>query len=153
MANPPSFVVVPTVNLPPTQVDITVGSQTPDPDRAIRVLHAKTYPYEVWFFLACFIFLVSIANWTSLALGYYRARIQRRQSSQTSAGPSARELETRGSISLLRLPQALVDTFRALSFRWTIAIGRSYTLNLAEVVMTAAYIAICLVWSLINSKL
>lgn len=57
----------------------------------------------------------------------------------------------RGSISLSRLPSAFVELFRVLSFRWTIPISRSYTLNLAEVLLTGVYISVCLAWTLINT--
>lgn len=149
-SSPPSPVL--TTDPPPTKVWITTGSQTADPDRTIRVVHAQNYPVQVWYFLASFIFLLTVINYTGRMMGYYLARVRRRQLSQVSSESSAQGLPIRGSISLLRLPQALADTLRALSFRWTIPIGRSYTLNVAEVVLAAVYIAICLAWSLINSE-
>jgi len=133
----------------PTKVDaITKGSQTPNIDRTIRVAHANKYPLQVWYFLASFIFLITLFNITGLGLGYYRDRRNRRSLGRT---PEAQNLR-RGSASLLRLPHALADTFKAISFRWTISIGQSYTLNLAEVVLTAIYISICFAWALINSE-
>jgi hypothetical protein len=152
MADVTQHLPFPVINPPTTQVDIAVGSQTADPDRTIRVEHAKTYPVELWWFLAYLIFLVSFVNYIGLALGYYRDRRRRNQVVPTPSEPLTQEAPMRGSINLLRLPHALADTFRALSFRWTIPIGRSYTLNIAEVVLTAVYIAICFAWSLINSE-
>jgi len=139
----------------PTKVDvITKGSQAPNIDRDIRVAHANKYPLQVWYFLASLIFLITLFNFAGLVLGYYRDRRNRRRLSRASRSPEAQNLPNmmRSSINLLRLPHALVDTFRAISFRWTISIGRSYTLNLAEVVFTAIYISICFAWTLINSE-
>ncbi|KAF9444633.1 hypothetical protein P691DRAFT_807110 [Macrolepiota fuliginosa MF-IS2] len=138
----------PTYNLPPTKAYITKGSQTPDPDRAIRIQHAQAYPLQVWYFLACLIFLVSIVNWTGLGLKYYRARVQRKRLSRTS-GEASSQLRT--SVSLLRLPGALGDTFRVLSFRWTIPIGQTYRLNFADVLLTAMYIIVCFTCALVNT--
>ena len=139
----------------PTKVDvITKGSQAPNIDRDIRVAHANKYPLQVWYFLASLIFLITLFNIAGLGLGYYRDRRNRRRLSRASRSPEAQNQPNlmRGSINLLRLPHALADTFRAISFRWTISIGRSYTLNLAEVVFTAIYISICFAWALINSE-
>ncbi|KXN81188.1 Ferric/cupric reductase transmembrane component 1 [Leucoagaricus sp. SymC.cos] len=140
----------PTTGLPPTKVDVTISSQTADPDRTLRVQHAETYPLEVWYFLACLIFLASFINFTGIALGYYRDRRQRRRFRRTSNEGPEPPLRS-DSIDWLRLPLAVGDTFRALSFRWTVPVGRSYTINFVEVLLTAVYIAICLAWSLINT--
>lgn len=140
-----------TTNPPPTQIDITVGSQKPDPDRTIRVHHADTYPLVVWYWLACLIFLASVINITTLVISHVRDRRLRRRLAQSSSSISAQEPpKLRGSIDLLRLPQALTETFRAFSFRWTIPIGRSYSLNVAEVLLMAMHIALCLTLSYIN---
>lgn len=152
MADSPSLSV--TDHLP-TRVDvITKSSQAPNIDRDIRVAHANQYPLQVWYFLASLIFLIALVNIAGLGLGVYRDKRNRRRLSRASRSPEAQNQPNpmRSSINLLRLPHALVDTFRAISFRWTISIGQSYTLNLAEVVLTAIYISICFAWALINSE-
>jgi hypothetical protein len=45
-----------------------------------------------------------------------------------------------------------MHTFRALIFRWTLTLGDSYTLNVVEVFMTAAYIVILFSWALVNCR-
>ncbi|EKM76674.1 hypothetical protein AGABI1DRAFT_78091 [Agaricus bisporus var. burnettii JB137-S8] len=115
---------------------------------ALRDERNDKYPLQVWYFLVCFIFLVSVINWIDIAFAYVRAKRQRRRLAQTSST----SLSLRGSIDLLRLPLALTDTFRALSFRWTIPIGRSYSLNIMQVLLSATYIVILFAWSLINRK-
>lgn len=154
MASPPSLPSVPTIELPPTKVWITKASQAPDPDRTIRIAHAVIYPIHLWYFFASFIFLLTVINYTRRVTNYYHARAQRRRLTQApNDGTSAQGHPTRGPINLWRLPRALGDTLRALSFRWTVPIGQSYTLNLAEVVLSAMHMAACLTWSLINSEL
>ncbi|KAF7763902.1 hypothetical protein Agabi119p4_8439 [Agaricus bisporus var. burnettii] len=93
--------------------------------------------------------MISVINCIDIVFAYFRARRQRRRLSQASST----SLSLRGSIDLLRLPLALTDTFRALSFRWTIPIGRSYSLNVMQVILTGIYIAALYSWSLINSDL
>lgn len=160
---------LPVTNHLPTVVDIyhiPVGPQAPNPDRTIRVAHAHTYPINVWYLHVSLIFLVTLANIAGLGLGYYRDRRHRRQSkrraltgaTQTQGVEPSIHLERleqeeiRGPINLWRIPCAAVNTFRALSFRWTIPIGQSYSWNIAEVVLTAVYAATCFTWVLVNSK-
>ncbi|KAF9033922.1 hypothetical protein BDZ89DRAFT_1158104 [Hymenopellis radicata] len=118
-------------------VPSTIIAQKVDPDRAIRVQRAADYPKQVWYLLASFIAFVSICHGISLLFSRTR-RIQGRNGE-------------RGGISLRRVPLAFVNVFRVMAFRWTIPIGNYYTLNVAEVFLTAAYIAIVFTWSLINS--
>jgi hypothetical protein len=64
------------------------------------------------------------------------------------------EHSNRGPLSLRRLPAAIVDTLRAIVFRWSIPVplGKHYTINIMEVFLTAVYIVICFTWTMINSK-
>ncbi|RDB30109.1 Ferric/cupric reductase transmembrane component 1 [Hypsizygus marmoreus] len=117
---------------------VPMASQTPDPDRAIRIAQAFEYPNRAWYCIAAFIGFVSVCHFVALLY-----RIQRR--------PLPPNAQSRGPIVFRRLPAAVMNAFRALAFRWTIPIGRSYTLNVAEVFLTAAYIVILFVWSLVNS--
>ncbi|RDB30770.1 putative ferric reductase transmembrane component [Hypsizygus marmoreus] len=119
-------------------LDDTILAKAPDPDKIIRIAQAKNYPNNAWYCIASFIGFVSACHIFSLL--YHRLQI-----------PSNRVPCTRGKISLRRLPAATLNAFRSFSFRWTIPIGQSYTLNVAEVFLTAAYIVIIFVWSLVNS--
>ncbi|KAG2359762.1 ferric reductase NAD binding domain-containing protein [Suillus spraguei] len=53
--------------------------------------------------------------------------------------------------SLRRIPLAIINFYRVVAFRWTIEIGQSYTLNIAEVFVTVAYIALLLIHAFINT--
>jgi ferric-chelate reductase len=128
--------------------DPVVAAKAKSQEEILRGEREDNYPLEVWYFLASFIFLVSIVNWADVAIGYLRARRQQRKLAQQLPEGSNR----RGSIDLSRLPLALTDTFRALSFRWTIPIGRSYSLNVMQMLLTATYIVILYTWAFIHCK-
>ncbi|KAK0192433.1 ferric reductase NAD binding domain-containing protein [Armillaria mellea] len=121
-------------------IDPVVAAQTVDPDRVIRIGRAAEYPKQVWYFIASFVALVSICHSLSLVYTYTR-----------TLKPASKGVAPRGRISLLRLPPALVELFRIVAFRCTIPVGQSHSLNVAEVFLTAAYTAVVLTWSLINS--
>ncbi|ETW78228.1 hypothetical protein HETIRDRAFT_120102 [Heterobasidion irregulare TC 32-1] len=118
----------------------------PKLDKARRKLLANKYPKEVWYFIACFIFLVGIGNVGSRLLARRRQTAVPRDSEDRN-GPA------RGAIAFRRLPLAVVNAYRILAFRCTVPIGNKYTLNVAELLITATYIIILFVWSLINSQL
>ncbi|KAJ3493941.1 hypothetical protein NLJ89_g10910 [Agrocybe chaxingu] len=111
-------------------------------DKVLRVARSWAYPKQVLYLLASFISLVALCNRLSFA---YRYLTRKRTS------PTTFSVGQRTGISLLRLPLALVDTFQALAFRWTIPIGRWYTLNLTEVGLAAAYVGILLSWTFVNT--
>ncbi|KAK0489535.1 FAD-binding domain-containing protein [Armillaria luteobubalina] len=121
-------------------VDAIVAAQTVDPDRLIRIGRAAEYPKQVWYFIASFVALVSLCHFLSVISTYTR-----------TVKPASKGIAPRGRISLLQLPRALVELFRIVAFRCTIPIGQSHSLNVAEVFLTAAYMAVVLTWSLINS--
>ncbi|KAF9456039.1 hypothetical protein BDZ94DRAFT_1276652, partial [Collybia nuda] len=116
--------------------DSSVAAQVPDPDRKIRVGQAVAYKDRLWYCIAAFIALVSICHWLSVLHKTLRNLPPR---------------SSRSKVSFKRLPAALLDMFRALAFRQTISIGKSYTLNFAEVFLTSAYIVLLFTWSLVNS--
>ncbi|KAK0439364.1 iron reductase [Armillaria borealis] len=121
-------------------LDAVVAAQTVDPDRVIRIGRAAEYPKQVWYFIASSVALVSLCHCLSLVYTYTR-----------TLKPASKGIAPRGRVSLLRLPHALVELFRIVSFRCTIPVGQSHSLNVAEVFLTAAYIAVVFTWSLINS--
>lgn len=118
--------------------ELPVVAQVVDPDRVIRIAQAVAYKDRLWYCIACFIALVSVCHWFSVLY----------QTCRKLPSHSAR-----GKASIKRFPAALLDVFRALAFRQTLSIGKSYTLNLTEVFLTAAYIVLLFTWSLVNCAL
>ena len=109
-------------------------------DKQLRSARAVAYPIRAWYCIGSFIGFVSLCYFLGLAY-----RIRRKVLPSTTS-------RQRGVIDYRRLPVAVMHTFRAFAFRSTVSIGRSYTLNVAELFMTAAYAAILFSWGLVNSK-
>ncbi|KAK0199621.1 ferric reductase NAD binding domain-containing protein [Desarmillaria ectypa] len=108
-------------------------------DNKWRAYYADEYPHQLWWLVSCFIAFVAVCQFTSFIIGKYQAR--------SKNAPVATESN---KIQLSRLPLALVNYWRVLSFRVNIGVG-SYTLNLAEVFLTCAYIVALFTWEFINS--
>ncbi|THH14579.1 hypothetical protein EW146_g5768 [Bondarzewia mesenterica] len=117
-----------------------------NPDAALRKYRATEYPKEAWYFVACFIFLAGIFNLVSVVTSWRRGRVG------VSKDVEGQGRSSTGSVSFRRLHLALVNACRIIAFRCSISVGKSFSLNLAEVFMTATYITIMLTWSFINSK-
>lgn len=108
-------------------------------DNKWRAYYAEEYPHQLWWLVSSFIAFVAVCQFTSFIVGKYQAR--------SKSTPVATESN---KIQLSRLPLALVNYWRVLSYRVNIGIG-SYTLNLAEVFLTCAYIVALFTWEFINS--
>ncbi|TFK47728.1 hypothetical protein OE88DRAFT_1705322 [Heliocybe sulcata] len=124
-------------------------------DKTIRVALAKTYPKEIWYFVASFIFLLSLVRVISFVL--QRLHRRRAPSSQTGGSyGSDPELASptslsRGTTSLRRIPTAAANAWRVIAFRSTLQIGKSYSICLADMFVTFAYILVLFVWALVNT--
>ncbi|KAF8881834.1 ferric reductase NAD binding domain-containing protein [Gymnopilus junonius] len=106
-------------------------------DSILRNARFISYPKQVAYLIASFIALVSLCHLISVAHRYAtRKRVY--SGKRTSA-------------SLSRIPPALVDSITALTMRWTIHIGSSYSLNLAEVGLVIGYIGVLLSWTFVNT--
>ena len=108
-------------------------------DRTIRKARTAAYPKHVVYYVASFIALMSVLHF--LSLGYRYATRKR--------GSNAR---LRTGISVLRLPAALVDSLRALVFRWTVPFGSSFTLSMAELTLSMCYIGLLFSWTFVGSR-
>ncbi|KAK0471162.1 iron reductase, partial [Armillaria novae-zelandiae] len=104
-----------------------------------RAYYAEEYPHQLWWLVSSFIAFVAVCQFISFVVGKYQAR--------SKSTPVAMESN---KIRLSRLPLALVNYWRVISYRVNIGIG-SYTLNLAEVFLTCAYIVALFTWEFINS--
>ncbi|KAG6857057.1 hypothetical protein H0H87_010022 [Tephrocybe sp. NHM501043] len=118
-----------------------VDAQVTDPDRALRIAQAVNYPNRAWFCVAAFIGLITLYNIAYRISQFIAARRTR----QLKATPA------RGTIVWTRLPLATVNAFRAIVFRSTFRLGPFYSINVAELFLTSAYITLVFVWSLVNT--
>ncbi|KAI0316314.1 ferric reductase NAD binding domain-containing protein [Amylostereum chailletii] len=134
-----------TPTVPPLLVPSLSQKALKSIDKVLRIDRAADYPKQVWYFLACFIFLVGLVNHLSLLSFHRRRRTSTKPDAESHHAAPAR------AISYRRLPLAVVNAWRIVAFRSHIRIGSSYSLNLAEIFMTATYITILFVWTLHNS--
>ncbi len=128
--------ILPTMDVSTTLATVSYGEE----DNKWRAYYADEYPHQLWWLVSSFIAFVAVCQFTSFVVGKYQAR--------SKSTPVATESN---KIQLSRLPLALVNYWRVLSYRVNIGIG-SYTLNLAEVFLTCAYIVALFTWEFINSK-
>ncbi|KIK79791.1 hypothetical protein PAXRUDRAFT_121749, partial [Paxillus rubicundulus Ve08.2h10] len=117
-------------------------------DTTLRDQRFALYPEEIWFCLATFLFVVGLFQWGSILRSTLLKRCRENKSpDEESTSSSARPPKR---LSLARLPLAAVNIFRVVAFRWTLEFG-SYVINIAEVLVTIAYIALLLAWTFINT--
>ncbi|KAJ7359758.1 ferric reductase NAD binding domain-containing protein, partial [Mycena albidolilacea] len=115
-------------------------AKSANPDRAFSFPRTYAYPRYVWYTLASFIALVSLYHFAVTFTSWVRSR------TRYVPHPS-----TRGPISFRRLPVAILNGVRNVVFRTTVSFGGSYTLNLTELILGCAYIAVLFIWALINT--
>jgi ferric-chelate reductase len=123
-------------------------SELSEADISALVRENDTYPEQVWYTIATFLFIVGCFQWGSLVYSKF-ARRRHHDSDEETATTN----DIQYKFSLHRIPLAIINVYRVVAFRWTLEIGQSYTLNMAEVFVTVAYIALLLIYAFINSKL
>jgi len=123
-------------------------SELSEADISALVRENDTYPEQVWYTIAAFLFIVGCFQWGSLVYSKF-ARRRHYDSDEETATTNVIQYK----FSLRRIPLAIINVYRVVAFRWTLEIGQSYTLNVAEVFVTVAYIALLLIYAFINSKL
>lgn len=109
-------------------------------DNDISNARLDSYPLQVVYFIASFIALISLCHFTSLFYHF----VTRKQ---------VHHWKQRSTVSLRRLPAAVVDSFRTIAFRWMVPIGSSRELSLAEVGLTIGYMGVLFTWTFINCML
>ncbi|KAJ7239616.1 hypothetical protein B0H12DRAFT_1136007 [Mycena haematopus] len=120
---------------------LRLRAQKVDPDRIPRITLANLYPKQVWYFMAAFIVVVFACHTGSVLHAYVTRK----------HGPP-KDASLRHAVSWNRLPLAALNLFRTITFRWSIVIAGSYTLNVADFILAAGYIAVLFTWTFINSK-
>ncbi|KAH7925260.1 hypothetical protein BV22DRAFT_1011594 [Leucogyrophana mollusca] len=114
-------------------------------DKTLQNQRFDLYPRQNWYCLAVFIFVVACFQWGS----FLHSKFARRRRSSSDVEHTSSPI--RHAPSLRRVPLALVNVYRVIAFRWTLEVGESYTLNMAEVFVTIGYIALLLIWTFINT--
>ncbi|KAI0329233.1 iron reductase [Cubamyces sp. BRFM 1775] len=122
-------------------------------DFAIVSERNRMYPLQVWWLLAGVIGLISIAH--VLSLLYATSYTLRHGRAPVDTG-GKQDIEGYGAtyprrFSWSRLPLALVNYFRVVSFRNTIDVGESISVTYAEAWLTIGYIVGLFTWLFINT--
>jgi len=121
-------------------------SSLSEADITLLIAEDIGYPKQVWYALAVFLFVVGLFQWGS-SLHSKFARRRQYESDEETVGSRAHY-----KLSLRRIPLTFINIYRVIAFRWTLEIGQTYTLNMAEVFVTLGYIALLLTYTFINSK-
>ncbi|KAG2034820.1 ferric reductase like transmembrane component-domain-containing protein [Suillus americanus] len=115
-------------------------------DLTVLLQEFVTYPEQVWYTIAAFLFIVGCFQWGSFVHSKF-ARRRHYESDEETATTN----DIQHKFSLRRIPLAIINFYRVVAFRWTLEIGQSYTLNMAEVFVSVTYIALLLIYAFINT--
>jgi len=107
------------------------------------------YPKEAWYCIGLFIFIVAVFHWISV----FTSKLQVARRRQMTCNVDSEQIYSRrrSGFSWRHIPLGLINAYRVIAFRWTFEIGKSWSLTMAEVLMTVAYIVFLYIWTFINS--
>jgi predicted ferric reductase len=117
-----------------------------DADLTLLINQNSEYPDQVWYTIAAFLSVVGFFQWGSFLHSKFARRERHEFDEETAITNGGHQ-----KFSLRRIPLAIINFYRVIAFRWTLEIGQSYTLNMAEVCVTMAYIALLLIYAFINT--
>jgi ferric-chelate reductase len=116
-------------------------------DKSVRVARNRLYPIQAWYCIGLFIFIIAVFQWAS----FFHSKLSRGGQETLNSDPEQADPRRR-RFSWRRIPLGLANAYRVVAFRWTFEMGVSYSLTMAEVFVTFAYIVFLFVWAFINSK-
>lgn len=116
-------------------------------DKSLRGARTDLYPVQAWYCIALFIFIIAVFQWIS----FFHSKFAGRRRSSNASDPEHASVHCPRRFSWRRVPVGLVNAYRVISFRWTLQLGKTYTLNMAEVFVTVSYIVFLFVWAFINT--
>ncbi|RPD56511.1 hypothetical protein L226DRAFT_456483 [Lentinus tigrinus ALCF2SS1-7] len=127
------------------------GPPPVSPDKALRIARTRAYPHQLWWLIASFIALIAIFQFLSWALTKVSSRSPSKAKKPADAEVGGTPSATLRRFSWRNVSSALINLYRVVAFRWTLEIGQSYTLNLAEVFVTCGYIVALFTWEFVNT--
>jgi ferric-chelate reductase len=116
------------------------------PDNILSIETSSLYPKQMWYLVACVIALISVFQ-----LGSFIHSKLAQRADHCAIEPHSNQTSTRHGTALRRIPLSIVNIYRVMAFRWTVELG-GYSLNVAEVFLTGAYIVAMFTWTFINSE-
>jgi ferric-chelate reductase len=117
-------------------------------DESLRKTRTWLYPMQAWYCISLFIFIIALFQWIS----FFHSKFARGRQMSYNSDPEQVSLHRLHGFSLRRIPLGLVTAYRVIAFRWTLQIGKSHSLTMAEVLVTMIYVVFLFVWAFINSK-
>ena len=125
----------------------TGSLRPPPPDIPLQLTRSKLYPIQAWYCIGIFISIIAIFQWIS----FFHSKFARRRQKSENFDLEQVQLHRHRGFSWCRLPSGFINAYRAVAFRSTLEIGKLYSLTMAEVLITVAYIIFLFVWEFINS--
>ncbi|KAG1880529.1 ferric reductase NAD binding domain-containing protein [Suillus tomentosus] len=122
------------------------SSQVSKDDINILTEQLDSYPQQVWIYVGVFLSVVGFFQWGSHIHSKFARRTHHESDEETAPIHNIQY-----KFSLRRIPLAFINFYRVVAFRWTLEIGKSYTLNMAEVFVTVTYIALLLAYAFKNT--
>ncbi|KAG1725636.1 uncharacterized protein EDB91DRAFT_1087050 [Suillus paluster] len=116
-------------------------------DDSLHTTRDTLYPMQAWYCIGIFIFVIAIFQWIS----FFHSKFSRKRSTSNGSDPEQAPVHHRRVFSWRRIPLGLVNAYRVIAFRWTVEIGKWYTLNVVEIFVTVAYISFLFIWAFINT--
>ncbi|KAG2346403.1 hypothetical protein BDR05DRAFT_988089 [Suillus weaverae] len=116
-------------------------------DESLRITRNHLYPKQAWYCIGLFVFIIA----TFQRISFLHSKFAGRRQTSNASDPEHASVHRRYAFSWRRIPLGLVNSYRVISFRWTLEFGKSYTLNMAEVFVTMVYIIFIFVWTFINT--
>ena len=113
-------------------------------DKVIANQYNDEYAHQVWWLVAPFLFLIGAIHYGSIALRKFFP------GEKKPVDVEADGRVVRHASSFRWLPLTVANAYRVVAFRTALTIG-PFSLNLAELALTIAYIAVLYVWSFVNS--
>ncbi|KAG2138486.1 ferric reductase NAD binding domain-containing protein [Suillus clintonianus] len=124
-----------------------LASRSSVTDKTLRSTRNKLYPLQAWYCIGLFIFIIAVFQ----SISFFHSKFAGRRKTFNDSDPELASVHRRRSFSWRRIPLGLVNAYRVISFRWTLEFGKTYTLNMAEVFVTIAYIIFLFLWAFINT--
>ncbi|KAF8076261.1 FAD-binding domain-containing protein [Lyophyllum atratum] len=134
--------------IPPTQL---LEARITAADRAYRNERQAEYVKQIWYLIACTIACLSCIR----ALRFLCSRLTTHGADtvvKEKTDPEAAAISDKKTMSISRLPLAVVTTFRIVAFRWTIVIGSYDLASVSEVTFILGYMAAVFIWLLVDTR-
>ncbi|KAG0697523.1 ferric reductase NAD binding domain-containing protein [Suillus ampliporus] len=129
-------------------MDVLIPTSKQGPtDDSLQATRDQLYPMQAWYCIGLFIFIIAVFQW----IPFFHSKFARSRPTSNQSDPEQAVVPYRRVFPWCRIPVGLINAYRVIAFRWTLEIGKWYTLNMVEIFVTMAYISFLFVWAFINT--